>query len=130
MAGLTKEEVRADAPLPQVECLALLVLADPIRENAVETLAYFHAQGVSLKLISGDDPLTASAVAAQAGLPDAERYIDTVSYTHLSPRVILRSAVLSVKSASERIGLLLSLLRRKSARTRAANSSKAKGFTK
>lgn len=81
MAGLTKEEVRADAPLPQVECLALLVLADPIRENAVETLAYFHAQGVSLKLISGDDPLTASAVAAQAGLPDAERYIDMSNIT-------------------------------------------------
>lgn len=81
MAALAKEEVHADTPLPQVECLALLVLADPLRENAVETLAYFQSQGVSLKLISGDNPLTASAVAAQAGLLDAERYIDMSNIT-------------------------------------------------
>ena len=55
---------------------ALLVLENPIRKNAPKTFAYFHAQGVEVKVISGDNPVTVSAVAAQAGVEGADDWID------------------------------------------------------
>lgn len=55
---------------------ALVILSDEIRESAPETLHYFREQGVTLKVISGDDPVTVSNVALKAGLPDAGKYVD------------------------------------------------------
>ena len=45
------------------------MLAERLRPDAADAIAYFAAQGVALKVISGDSPQTVSAVAAQAGLP-------------------------------------------------------------
>ena len=56
--------------------LALLVLENPIRPNAPKVFDYFHSQGVAVKVISGDNPVTVSAVAAQAGIAGAESWID------------------------------------------------------
>ena len=56
--------------------LALLVLENPIRPNALKTFAYFASQGVGIKVISGDNPVTVSAVAAQAGVDGAGAWID------------------------------------------------------
>ncbi|MCR4587551.1 MAG: HAD-IC family P-type ATPase [Lachnospiraceae bacterium] len=60
------------------ECnpLALIVLENPIRENAEKTFRYFRQQGVQIRVISGDNPLTVSQVARRAGIPGAEKYID------------------------------------------------------
>lgn len=55
---------------------ALVVLSDEIRESAPSTLEYFRSQGVDIRVISGDDPVTVSNVAAKAGLPGAENYAD------------------------------------------------------
>lgn len=55
---------------------ALIVITDVIREEAPATLRYFREQGVSLKIISGDDPVTVAAIAKRAGLPDADQFID------------------------------------------------------
>src|SRR5579864_9305011 len=55
---------------------AFVLLAERLRSDAAQTIAYFTAQGVALKVISGDSPLTVSAVAAQAGLPHAGRPAD------------------------------------------------------
>ena len=76
MAGITQDAVYPDGPLPKVQELAFIVISDPIRPNAAETLSYFQREGVALKLISGDNPVTVSALAKQAGFPAAERYID------------------------------------------------------
>ena len=59
--------------------LALVVLSSRIRENARETFAYFAEQGVSVRVISGDDPQTAGQVAQRAGIPGAERYVDATT---------------------------------------------------
>ena len=56
--------------------MALLVLENPLRPGAAKTFAYFHEQGVRVKVISGDDPVTVSAIAKQAGIQSAERWID------------------------------------------------------
>ncbi|HEM4053370.1 TPA: cation-translocating P-type ATPase [Streptococcus suis] len=63
--------------LPEnIEPLALLEIADPIREDAAETLAYLRSQEVTLKIISGDNPVTVSHIAREAGFADFDSYID------------------------------------------------------
>lgn len=63
--------------LPEnIEPLALLEIADPIREDATETLAYLRSQEVTLKIISGDNPVTVSHIAREAGFADYDSYID------------------------------------------------------
>ncbi len=52
------------------------MLEDEIRSTAKQTIQYFIEQGVALKVISGDDPHTVSAIAARVGVPNAERFID------------------------------------------------------
>jgi cation-transporting P-type ATPase E len=55
---------------------ALILLSDRIRKNAPQALAYFAEQGVELKVISGDNPLTVASIAKRAGLKDADRCVD------------------------------------------------------
>lgn len=61
---------------PDVEGLTLLEIADPIREDAADTLEYLRSQDVTLKIISGDNPVTVSHIAHQAGFVDYQSYID------------------------------------------------------
>lgn len=56
--------------------LGYIMLANPIRREAKETFAYFEEQGVEIKVISGDNPVTVSEVAKKAGIAGAEHYID------------------------------------------------------
>lgn len=56
--------------------IGLIFLANPIRKEAAETFGYFASQGVEIKVISGDHPLTVSQAAMQAGIENAERYVD------------------------------------------------------
>ena len=55
---------------------ALLCLRDALRPNVQKTVRYFGEQGVTLKVISGDSPLTVSHAAAAAGVPGADRMVD------------------------------------------------------
>ena len=59
-----------------VKPIALLALSDKIRKNAKKTLGYFSDQGVDIKVISGDDPITVSNIAGKAGLKNADKFID------------------------------------------------------
>lgn len=54
----------------------LILLSNPIRKEAPKTFQYFEEQGVEIKVISGDNPVTVSKVAANAGIAHADRYID------------------------------------------------------
>lgn len=56
--------------------LLALVLENPVRSTAPETFAYFQKQGVTIKVISGDHPVTVAAVAQKAGIPDADQVVD------------------------------------------------------
>lgn len=65
------------APLTQKAVpIALIMLANPIRKGAKETFSYFAKRGVEVKVISGDNPVTVSAIAKEAGIAHAERYVD------------------------------------------------------
>ena len=61
--------------------MALVLLSNRIREKAPRTFQFFTEQGVTVKVISGDSPVTASEVARRAGIPGAERYVDTGTLT-------------------------------------------------
>ncbi len=56
--------------------MALLCLRDTLRPNVQKTVQYFGQQNVTLKVISGDSPLTASHAAMAAGVPGAGRMVD------------------------------------------------------
>lgn len=56
--------------------LCFVMLANPIRKGAKETFAYFAENDVDIKVISGDNPLTVSVIAAEAGIVGAERFVD------------------------------------------------------
>lgn len=66
-----------EAVLPEsVETLALLILSDTIRKNAKDTFSYFEHEDVTLKVISGDNPVTVSHIAKKAGIQHAEQFVD------------------------------------------------------
>ena len=65
---------RPDAPPPAgLRPLGLVVLAEELRPDARETVAFLLEQGVELRVISGDAPATVAAIAADAGIPHARR---------------------------------------------------------
>ena len=59
--------------------LGFVALANPIRQNAVKTFEYFKKQRVAIKVISGDNPKTVSQIAIQAGIKNADKYIDATT---------------------------------------------------
>ena len=60
----------------RIQPLALIPIANRIRPEAPDTFRYFAAQGVSIRVISGDNPETVSDVAQRAGIEGAEKYVD------------------------------------------------------
>jgi magnesium-transporting ATPase (P-type) len=97
------ELARTDAPLPvgdpepkfpdDVRPLGLVVLAEQLRPNAADTVGFFNAQGVGLKVLSGDAPATVGAIARDAGVPGTAPALDGESLP--SDPAALRNAVLS-----------------------------------
>ena len=69
-------EASLEAP---VSPLLFILLENPVRENATETFSYFERQGVTVKVISGDNPITVAAVAKKANIPHAANYVDARS---------------------------------------------------
>jgi cation-transporting ATPase E len=59
----------------ELEPIAMIVLKDKVREDAIETFKWFKDNGVDIKVISGDDPLTVSEIAREAGIEGFDRYI-------------------------------------------------------
>ncbi|PZF91379.1 magnesium-transporting ATPase [Listeria ivanovii] len=70
-------EYMKTAVLPEKsELLAYILIADNIRAEAPDTFAFFANEGVSIKVISGDNPVTVSNVAVRAGIANGDKYID------------------------------------------------------
>ena len=57
------------------ELLAFISIADHIRDTASDTLKFFRENGVEVKVISGDNPLTVSIIAKKCGIENADKYI-------------------------------------------------------
>lgn len=74
--GEYKGELSGKELVSEVIPMAFITLANPIRENAKQTFRYFAKQDVQIKVISGDNPLTVSKIAKEAGIEGSENYID------------------------------------------------------
>ncbi len=84
----------AEPPFPEdVRALGLVVLAERLRPNAAETVAFFGEQNVDLKVLSGDAPATVGAIARDAGVPGAAPALDGEALP--SDPAELRGAVLA-----------------------------------
>lgn len=71
-AGLCTGNVEAGG----ITLIAMIIISDKLRKNAVQTIRYFYEQGVDVKIISGDNPAAAAAVAKLSGVRDADRLLD------------------------------------------------------
>ena len=78
--GKLEDEYLSGKLLP----LALILLGNKIRTEAPDTFRYFAEQGVTIKVISGDNPMTVSEVAKRAGITNADKYIDAQTLHTLS----------------------------------------------
>jgi cation-transporting P-type ATPase E len=97
---------RTDSPLPRASSepefpgdarpLGLVVLAERLRPNATNTVEFLTAQGVDLKVLSGDAPATAGAIARDAGIPGSGPPLDGEALP--SDPAALRDAVLSASA--------------------------------
>lgn len=71
-----------DTRLPEnIKLVALILIVDNIRKDAVETVKWFNDNGVTIKVISGDNPLTVAEVSKRAGIPNADKYISLEGLT-------------------------------------------------
>ncbi|MBU4465563.1 MAG: HAD family hydrolase, partial [Actinobacteria bacterium] len=71
---LTEADVEAERLPAALRPVVVLTFREQIRPDAAQTLAYFHAQGVGIRIISGDNPRTVAAIAREVGLDVAEGY--------------------------------------------------------
>lgn len=59
----------------KLKALAFIILQDHVKENAIKTFAWFKENGVDIKVISGDNAITVSEIARQAGIANYDKYI-------------------------------------------------------
>ncbi len=81
LLAYSSENIEQPVLPKQLQPVGFVVISDVIRKEAPETIKYFKDQGVSLKVISGDNPEAVASVAGEAGLPDAEKCIDVTGMT-------------------------------------------------
>ncbi|HME03453.1 MAG TPA: HAD-IC family P-type ATPase [Solirubrobacteraceae bacterium] len=63
------EERRGEDPPPDAEPLGLVILAERLRPNVSQTIAFLVEQGVEVMVLSGDSPQTVAAIARDVGIP-------------------------------------------------------------
>ena len=72
--GQSKKAIKDDA-VEGLEPIAIIALQDTVREDAPEIIKWFRDNDVAVKIISGDNPLSVSVIAAKVGVDGAEKYI-------------------------------------------------------
>ena len=65
-------EIKNDETIP----ILFISLKNEIRKNAKEIFGFFDNRNVQIRVISGDNPITVSSIAKQAGIKGYEKYID------------------------------------------------------
>ncbi len=86
---------------PGLRPAAVVVLAEKVRDDAAETLRYFARQGVEVRVISGDNPVTVGAVARRVGVPGADEPFDARQLPEDDPE--LMADILSTQTVFGRV---------------------------
>ena len=69
------KQITGDKIEGEVNPIALIILQDHIREEAIKTFSWFKENNVAIKVISGDDARTVSHIAQEAGIDGADHFI-------------------------------------------------------
>ncbi|GBU10542.1 carbonate dehydratase [Erysipelotrichaceae bacterium] len=72
----TQSEASREMSLEKISLVAFISFKDIVRKSAKKTLAYFKEEGVDIKIISGDNPITVAAIAKIAGVENSDTYFD------------------------------------------------------
>ncbi len=93
----------------------LVALADTVRDSSVAAVEQLIASGVRVVVATGDHPETAAAIAAQAGIPDADRVVTGAEFARASDaertRMASESAVFARLSPEQKVSLVAALRR-------------------
>lgn len=74
MLAKSKNKIE-DEQLSNFSPIALIVIVDNIRQEVIETVKWFNNNDVEIKVITGDNPITASEVSKRVGIKNADKYI-------------------------------------------------------
>ena len=70
-----KKLVTPETELDDCKIIGILVLEDHIRDDAISNIKWFQENGVKIRIISGDSPISVSAIANRVGIDEAEKFI-------------------------------------------------------
>ena len=101
--------IAADSLPPVSRVLGLVLLEDVIRPGAGETLRWFAEQGVGIRVISGDNPVTVSAIARKLGLHGEAVDVSALSDEQLAEAA--KTAVVFGRVTPDRKRTLVELLK-------------------
>lgn len=76
VVGMHKNAQNLEDLQEEYEICGVLILADHIKEDALDNISWFQNSGVDIYVISGDNPVTVSEIAKQCGVKNADRYVD------------------------------------------------------
>jgi len=75
VVGYSKEEIKERKSPSEMTPLAIIIMQDCLRDNAKEIIGWFIKNGVNIKVISGDNPLTVKEIAGTVGIENSDKYI-------------------------------------------------------
>lgn len=87
--AFTDQPIRDDETFDKLLPMALIMIEDSIRPDAIDTIKYFKDNDVHVKVISGDNPVTVSKIAQRVGIENAEQFI---SLEGMNEKEVVRAA--------------------------------------
>ena len=114
LAALAGEFAGFQDRLSEAEPIAAIIISDPLREDAAECIRFFQENEVDIKIISGDNPKTVSALARQAGVRGAQHCVDAslLQSDEEIEEAILNHSVIGRASPQQKHKMILTLQQR------------------
>ena len=109
--GLSKKPLQQGDALEDIEIIGVMVLEDHIRDDASENIEWFKNNGVSVRIITGDNPITASEIAKRAGIEGYDKYISLEGKTTDEVRHIARDYVIYGRVSPEQKEAIIQALK-------------------
>jgi cation-transporting ATPase E len=75
------DQIKEDKLPKNLETIALILIEDTIRPDAIETIKWFKENDVEVKIISGDNPQTVSYIAERVGVENAKDFVNLEGYS-------------------------------------------------
>ena len=75
LLGYSSKGLDEESFKPKISPVAIIILEEHIKEDAYENINWFKNNGVQIKIISGDNPISVSEIAIRVGVTGAEDYI-------------------------------------------------------